>query len=233
MDIDVEFKIIENNKLGLWHTYDGLLDTLCFPGAHVLDLGCGWRNKSQLVRHEDRATCVGIDIDPMIRRQLLRLKVQSDAHKLPFTDDAFDLISSIYVLEHIAIPPLLFSEAFRILRKGGSFLLLTNSCYNPVVWFAKLFPQRWHRFIIQSILGQSERDYDNARVFYRANTCRSLIELCKEVGFASCKIIHLSGLYEYFGSLKVRRALFKIGNLLTDNSTLAFLKLNLVLVATK
>ena len=235
MKFSVESRRVENPEpgQGLWPTYDRFLDSLCFPGARVLDLGCGYRYKSPLRKLEDRATCVGVDIDPLVYRQKLRLKARADAHILPFADDSFDLIICRYVLEHIENPSRVFSEAARVLRGGGNLFLLTNSCYNPVVWVGRFVPQKWHRILVQKLLGNKKIDYDNAPLFYRANTGKSLLTLCEKVGFTECRIIHISGMYGYFGSPLLRLAVFTAGNLLTDNNVLAFLKLNLMVVATK
>jgi len=43
--------------------------------------------------------------------------------KLPFENDSFDLVTSFFVLEHIADLENLFSETYRILRPGWRFLI--------------------------------------------------------------------------------------------------------------
>lgn len=231
MDIKIDFR--RNTKLGWWHNYNELFDKYFFPGAKVLDLGCGYRQPSRCVWLEDQAACIGIDIDRNVYQQPLRLKVRGDAHWLPFKDCSFDLISSVFVLEHIEKPSKVFSEAFRVLKKGGCFIFITPNFYSFAILMSRLLPQRWHRFIIQNILGKKVRDFDNAPVFYRANSCRKLIKIYRRAGFSGCRIVLFSGLYDYFGSPVIKRVVFKIENLLTDNNILAFLKMHLIFTAKK
>ncbi len=236
MKTETEFAVVDQNQQGWWHIYNCILDDLCFRGARILDLGCGWRYLSHCRQLESKseATCIGVDIDPLISKQIgLTLKTRADAHFPPFKSEVFDLISSVYVLEHIAFPERFFSGVFHSLRWGGKLLLITNSCYNPVVWMAKLFPSESHRFIIQKILNWQERDFDNAPVFYRANTRGSLFRLCAESGFHHAKVVHLSGMYEYIHYPVIRNATINVGNALTNNKVLSFLKMNLILIATK
>ena len=231
MKVEIDFHRVSDSKWTWGLTYTPLRESLYFRGARVLDLGCGWRFDPHYTR-EDPDTCIiGTDIDPMIYRQQLRLKVQSNAHDLPFADCSFDLISSVYVLEHVENPSRYFSEAARNLRRGGNLLLLTNSSYSPAIRVVKLLPQKWH-LSIANALGQ-KRDSDNAPVFYRANTTRLLLQFCEKAGFGSCKIVHLSGMHEYFGNSAVRRAVFTVENLVTNNRVLAPLKMNMILIATK
>jgi SAM-dependent methyltransferase len=211
--------------------YDPILDGLIGQGTVLLDLGCSGRSESPLNKYGDRAVGIGVDIDPELHKQKLPVKVLADAHRLPFRNGVFDLISSRHVLEHIENPPQFFRETVRVLREGGRLLLLTNNLYNPAVAFAKLLPHKWHRSFLLHFL-RFHRGYDNAPVFYRANTRWSLDQHCEAAGFSSCKITHASGMYAYFKGLPViSRAVFEVGNLLTDNRLLAVLKLNLILLA--
>jgi ubiquinone/menaquinone biosynthesis C-methylase UbiE len=232
MKSTVEFHKI-NFSEGTWHIYYPLLDSLISEGTTLLDLGCGWRDESYLKNYQHRAVCIGLDVDPNLNKQVLRLKVLADAHRLPFRDGVFDLITSVWVLEHIEKPVQYFCEAARVLREGGSLLLMTNNLCSPATMFARLLPQKFHKRFFKYCLGRL-RDYDNAAVFYRANTRRLLIRHCQKAGFSSCRVIHFSGMHMYFYKFPMlSRTILRIGNLLTQNRILAFLKFNLILVATK
>lgn len=49
--------------------------------------------------------------------------VYASAYALPFADKSFDIVLSTQVLEHLAEPKQMVSEAFRVLKVGGSLLV--------------------------------------------------------------------------------------------------------------
>jgi SAM-dependent methyltransferase len=49
--------------------------------------------------------------------------IVGDVHSLPMPDQSVDGILSIYVLEHVEHPEKVFSEMFRVLKKGGRALV--------------------------------------------------------------------------------------------------------------
>ncbi len=130
------FRKVSRDAMGWWHTYTPELDNRCAPGANVLDLGCGWRYPSHCSFLGAHAFVAGVDIDRDISRQPLPARVRADAHVLPFADNSFDLVSSVYVVEHLHDPSRCLSEVARVLRSGGVMMFLTNSCFSPAVWLA-------------------------------------------------------------------------------------------------
>jgi len=92
-----------------------------FPRAPIgdswmLDLRRGIRNFEPLCREVTGFKYVGVDFDgdgP---------DVLADAHALPFRDQTFEFVLSIAVLEHLAFPDVAMSEAFRVLKPGGTFI---------------------------------------------------------------------------------------------------------------
>lgn len=56
---------------------------------------------------------------------------------LPFEDESFDIVLSAFVIEHLHKPINLYKEAFRILKPGGYFCLVTEhytSVFLPDYW---------------------------------------------------------------------------------------------------
>jgi ubiquinone/menaquinone biosynthesis C-methylase UbiE len=101
-------------------------------GDRVLDLGCGAGN---LVADLQRAAAsvVGVDVaEAALRRARARhpeitfLRAEIDG-ELPLEDNAFDVVWSSEVIEHVADTARWMSEVRRVLRPGGRLLLTTPS----------------------------------------------------------------------------------------------------------
>jgi len=52
--------------------------------------------------------------------------LEADAKALPFSDDAFDVVTARHMLYHVLDIPRALSEARRVLRPDGRFLAVTN-----------------------------------------------------------------------------------------------------------
>jgi len=99
-------------------------------GALVLDVGCG--TGRWLRRYKKLNFCaVGIDAtQDMLRRALTGgsglAVVAARAQRLPFPDGAFDLVSDVTVVQHIASPEQdgVLQEMARVLKPGGHLLLM-------------------------------------------------------------------------------------------------------------
>lgn len=97
----------------------------------ILDLGCGTGEAALfLAREYPRASIRGIDISPAMiecARQKIGLDPEAriafkvgDAAHLPFPDQSFDLICQVNV-------PLFHRELDRVLRPGGSVIIVSTS----------------------------------------------------------------------------------------------------------
>jgi SAM-dependent methyltransferase len=85
------------------------------PGSLALDLGCGSAIHREVC---ERAgfEYVGLDIEAP------EASVLGDAHALPFREGTFEFVLSIAVLEHIRYPFVAMSQAYRVLKRGGTLL---------------------------------------------------------------------------------------------------------------
>jgi SAM-dependent methyltransferase len=101
----------------------------------VIDLGCGsGRSVDQFRAVNPSIEWVGLDIQGSAE---VRARIRNDAQffsfngvNIPFDSDAFDLVYSKQVLEHVRHPQHLLREVRRILRPGGYFVGST-SCLEP------------------------------------------------------------------------------------------------------
>src|SRR5258708_30389317 len=97
------------------------------PEWSVLDLGCGRGGVVELV-WRDVKLAAGLDPDaPSLtgHRAPGMPIVRGVAEHLPFASGSFDLVVSVWVLEHLKEPLTVFREVGRALVPGGHFVFLT------------------------------------------------------------------------------------------------------------
>src|SRR5439155_1432867 len=100
--------------------------------------------------------------------------VRGVGERLPFVSDSFDLIVSIWVLEHLEDPLATFIEVRRVLRPGGHFIFLTPNLRNPLMLMNRIgraLPALQRR-LVPRMYGRDEADTFPVR--YRANTEREI-----------------------------------------------------------
>lgn len=87
-------------------------------GSELLDIGCG---SGWLAEHFSRYTGIDGSADAVkIATDLERNVIEGDVDRpLPFADESFDAVVMKDLLEHVANPVALVSEARRVLRPGG------------------------------------------------------------------------------------------------------------------
>ena len=103
--------------------------------GRVLDLGSGPGHIALLLAERlSDVSVVGIDMSEHMLRQAERRRALSphssrvefkiaDAKNLPFARESFDVVASNTILHHISDPRQFLSEAWRVLRPGGAFLI--------------------------------------------------------------------------------------------------------------
>lgn len=144
--------------------------------SNVLDLGCGRGGVAEVIWRDVRLAA-GVDPDAASlteHRAMGMPVVRGIAEALPFANDAFDLIVSVWVLEHLADPLGAFIEVRRVLRPGGHFVFLTPNLRNPLMVMnriGKALPALQRR-LVPRVYGRDEAD--TFPVQYRANTERDI-----------------------------------------------------------
>ncbi|GHE79278.1 class I SAM-dependent methyltransferase [Thalassotalea profundi] len=100
----------------------------------LLDIGCGLGGTARYLARQFDSQVVGIDltaeylsVGKMVNQKLNLASqinlIQASALNLPFLDNTFDGITMLHVGMNIADKKQLFSEIYRCLRKGATFLL--------------------------------------------------------------------------------------------------------------
>lgn len=140
-------KGVKNNLFQwLWHTHKvnlakQILSKLQF--SNCLDVGCASGYMiSQIAKFYPQAKYAGIDVyDKAINYARktyphINFKVAS-ADKLPFKDNAYDLILFYETIEHVENPKECLLEIKRVLKKDGTLILTmdSGSLLFRLVWF--------------------------------------------------------------------------------------------------
>lgn len=107
---------------------------------NILDLGCGEGDFLTICQKAGVEGC-GVDISSYalgkarikFRGELKKLDLEKE--RLPWPDDFFEAVTAFDLVEHLRNTDILFSEAHRILKKGGIFFLTTP---NAGFFLAKL-----------------------------------------------------------------------------------------------
>jgi phosphatidylethanolamine/phosphatidyl-N-methylethanolamine N-methyltransferase len=115
------------------------------PGTHVLEIGVGTGLSLPQYNTEKRIT--GIDLSPeMLSKARERVKRdglrnvaalrEMDAEATSFSDQSFDIAAAMFVASVVANPRRLLAEMRRLVRPGGSILLVNH-------FLASGGPRRW------------------------------------------------------------------------------------------
>ncbi len=141
MNTGANFKIITENQKETWSTGDFneiarqnvvMAESLCktadpHPGQKVLDVACG-SGTAALVAARRYCNVTGIDFVPGLieraRNQAMASGLEAafeiaDAQKLPFPDNSFDVVLSVYGVQFVPDQEKAASEMLRVCKPGG------------------------------------------------------------------------------------------------------------------
>jgi SAM-dependent methyltransferase len=104
-----------------------------------LDLGCGKGELAASLRDDFGRTCGCDPSEAMMRAELLETRgvetrVQENPEAIPFPDGEFDFVSAVCVYHHVPLASRgqLTAEVRRVLKPGGTFVIIEHNPYNPV-----------------------------------------------------------------------------------------------------
>jgi SAM-dependent methyltransferase len=101
----------------------------------LLDAGCGDGGVARLLRARVRDV-VAVDVEPSAawRDEPGLAFLVADAESLPFEDAAFDVVHSKDSLHHMQAPERALAQYRRVLKPGGTALILEANRYNPAFY---------------------------------------------------------------------------------------------------
>jgi ubiquinone/menaquinone biosynthesis C-methylase UbiE len=117
---------------------------------HLLDVGCGDGGVSRLLRQRV-AEVIAVDVEASPEWEDgpgLSFR-GADGQQLPFEDGSFDLVHSKDSLHHMDDPARALFEYRRVLKPGGSALIVEANRYNPSL-FVQMTLVRRHQHFTQS-----------------------------------------------------------------------------------
>jgi ubiquinone/menaquinone biosynthesis C-methylase UbiE len=114
------------------------IDKLVYPfrgDESLLDCGCGDGGVARLLRERVRAvTAIDVAPDPDWKDEPGLSFHVADAESLPFPAEAFDLVHSKDSLHHMSDPEKALAEYRRVLRQGGTALIIEANRFNPIFY---------------------------------------------------------------------------------------------------
>lgn len=101
------------------------------PGAVVADVGCGeGRYLRAIAEHCPRLKLIGVDASPAMLEQLPPGIEQRTGSmlRLPLANASCDLVVAVESLEHALVPNTAVAELCRVVRSGGTVLIVDKHC---------------------------------------------------------------------------------------------------------
>jgi len=178
------FQRLFNNIPTIHDVYEDIFSIYIKNENLLLDAGCG--KKGIMNKYKGMLKyAVGIDLSFTALKQNNSLDsyVLGNLSQLPFPEAVFDIIISQWVVEHIPEPALCFREFYRVLKKGGGLILVTNSIYHPLMFFSSIFPAAI-RDDIKKFLLPPEIEEDTFPTYYRCNSLKKMEDVLEGIGFS-------------------------------------------------
>jgi len=168
----------------------------------ILDLGCGHGNFVIDELRDKFSLALGIDIclEAMNKNICLDKYMIGSAESLPFENQKFDTVISLWVLEHLNNPKKCFKEINRVLKPEGIFAFVTPNKINILIILRRLLSDNLAKKIILKLYGRQEEDLFG--IHYKLNTIQEIKDLAKKYGFEICYLKENSDpSYTSFGPL--------------------------------
>ncbi|OGL74380.1 hypothetical protein A3E39_03265 [Candidatus Uhrbacteria bacterium RIFCSPHIGHO2_12_FULL_60_25] len=107
-----------------------------------------------------------------------------DRDRFPFPDDGFDLIVSLFGVEHFQTDNV-FHEAHRTLISGGRFVFLVPNVLYPAFAINSLMGRRFAAFFYRRVMRSPYKPHET---FYRFNRLGTIRSVAKRAGFSKTDI---------------------------------------------
>jgi len=166
----------------------------------MLDVGCGYGGLSRFVaNYLGVPEIYGLDIDEnrlsvARERGIKTHKIDINTTNFPFNDDYFDIVTSFGVIEHLLYYDPLISEAYRVLKTNGVFLLSMPNLGSYINRVALVLGYQPRDVEISKVraFGVFPK-YDNEAIQHiHSATLRAITEMLRFYGFSVYKTLPLN-----------------------------------------
>lgn len=119
---------LERTRAGMWaDSRDALADLELANCERVLDVGCGSGELTRVLREETGGEVIGVDADRTLLAEVAPPVALGDATRLPFADDAVDLVVCQALLINLPDPAAALAEFARVARERVAVIEPDNS----------------------------------------------------------------------------------------------------------
>ena len=119
-------------------SYIALVSNYAKPNSFVLELGCGNGLSARMLK-DRRHRVIGTDLSSAFLKETAqwedeRLRyLACDVLNLPFDEDAFDLVCSNEMIEHVTDAKKSLNEMIRVVKPGGRIIIAAPNLCSPLV----------------------------------------------------------------------------------------------------
>jgi SAM-dependent methyltransferase len=125
-----------------YNKIDSILNSLQLDlrDKRICDVGCGY-NCNFLLHMKDKYQTyslygVDVSINPALKNVVHFSEIDLKKEDFKIADNSIDIVTSLAVIEHLSDPAKYLSEIYRILTKGGYFILTTPPrLAKPILYF--------------------------------------------------------------------------------------------------
>jgi SAM-dependent methyltransferase len=158
-------KLIRNEILNFFRSED--IKDIC-----LLNIACEYRLVPEFLTDVmSQENCFGLEINEDIVKENDHIKYCNvDEDTFPFPDNTFDIVISIWGMEHFQKQNV-FKETCRVLRQGGIFVFAVPNAWYPTFLINKLFGEKLAKFYYKRIL---KSWYDPHKAYYYFNSYSSV-----------------------------------------------------------
>jgi ubiquinone/menaquinone biosynthesis C-methylase UbiE len=179
-----------------------IVEKQCFnhQDLKLLDMGCGLGGVILTCEKND-VEAIGIDIDKdaiNIARERVKKPeniLEANGENLPFKDNSFDIVTSTCTIEHVNNSQKYLSEAYRVLKNNGLFIIYAPNYLFPweghykLFWLPYIFP--YTKSIFKLYLAVRGKRIDFVDKINLKITPGHLITSLKKIGFKDIKNISI------------------------------------------
>jgi SAM-dependent methyltransferase len=169
------------------------INALVKPDFVIVDFGCGRGSYVEdAVDFRRNLRCfkgrvskvIGLDVDPAARNNPYVNEFQSlvPGQPWPVESESVNLIVCDFVIEHLEDPASFFTEARRVLTRGGYLCVRTPNANSYIGLASRIIPNRYHKNVTTAV--QTARKAEDVfPTLYRCNTIRAVRRQMERNGF--------------------------------------------------